>query len=490
MAEHPRGWQAGLEIEKAGDYLYRIPRQGPMRVDGLIFADARLMSSIREDQCIQQVANVACLPGIVKNSLAMPDIHWGYGFPIGGVAAFDPKEGGVISPGGVGYDINCGVRLLSTKILYQDVKGRVADFVPRLFQNIPTGVGSSRKDLRLSKDDARRLVERGARWAVERGYGSQEDLACIEEGGAIAGGEFDLVSDRAFERGRNQLGTVGSGNHFVEMGYVDEVYEPRVADRIGLHVGLLTFIVHTGSRGFGYQICDDSLKGMIQAAHKYRIELPDRQLCCAPIESDEGQRYLAAMICGANFAFANRQVITHWVRETVEEAWGMAPRQHGIRVVYDVCHNIAKFETHRIDGQDRRVVVHRKGATRSFPAGHAQCPEIYRDVGQPVLVPGDMGRYSYVLVGNPESPDTTFASCCHGAGRLMSRTQARKVTRNRRILDELRQQGIHVAASSRDTVDEEFPGAYKDVADVVDVVHNAKLAVKVARLRPVGVIKG
>jgi len=484
-----RDWGSKLEIEKVDEYTWRIPRQGPMRVDGIVFADDRLMRAIRGDKSLQQVANVACLPGIVKHSVAMPDIHWGYGFPIGGVAAFDPEEG-VISPGGVGYDINCGVRLLATNLQYQEVKDRMADFVPRLFANIPTGVGSSRKDLKLQRGEMARVAGRGAHWAVERGFGLAEDLNFIEEGGCLPGADFDLVSDRAFERGRDQLGTIGSGNHFVEMGYVDEIYDPALADRIGLRRGGLTVIIHTGSRAFGYQICDDSLRAMQQAASRYGIYLPDRQLCCAPVGSEEGKRYLGAMTCGANFAFANRQVITHWVRETVEQVWGLTPRRHGIRVIYDVCHNIAKFETHRVDGQERTVVVHRKGATRSFPAGHPQVPEAYREVGQPVLVPGDMGRYSYVLVGHPESPDYTFASSCHGAGRVMSRTQARKVTRNRHIVKELKEKGIHVTAASRATIDEEFPEAYKDVAEVVDVVHGAKLAIKVARLRPVGVIKG
>ena len=487
---HPdRNWSANIQIEKVNDYTWRIPRSGPMNVDGIVFADEKLMGAIRQDKSLEQVANVACLPGIVKSSIAMPDIHWGYGFPIGGVAAFDPADG-VISPGGVGYDINCGVRLLATRIAYSAVKDRLADFMPRLFGNIPTGVGSSRKDLRLKREDAAKLARQGARWAVGQGFGSAEDLDMIEEGGTIAGADFSMVSDEAFDRGRDQLGTLGSGNHFVELGYVDEVYDARLAGRIGLHPGDLTVIIHTGSRGFGHQICTDYLRVLSTAADRHHIYLPDRQLSCAPVASDEGRRYLAAMAAGANFAFANRQVITHWVRESVEEGWGMSPREHGIRVVYDVCHNIAKFETHRIDGQDRKVVVHRKGATRSFPAGHPQVPEAYRDVGQPVLVPGDMGRYSYVLVGNSESPDYTFASCCHGAGRRLSRTQARKVTRNRHIIKELRDRGIHVVASSRDTVDEEFPEAYKDVAEVVDVVHGAKLAIKVVRLRPVGVIKG
>jgi tRNA-splicing ligase RtcB len=482
-------WNEELKLERRNAYSWRIPREGPMQADGIVFADDRLMEAIRDDRSLEQVANVACLPGIVGPSIGMPDIHWGYGFPIGGVAAFD-LEKGVISPGGVGYDINCGVRLLSTNLLIDEVRADVAKLVRVLFVNIPTGVGKSRKDLKLSRQDAARMVTQGARWAVERGFGSREDLEHIEEGGAIAGADFDLVSERAFERGRDQVGTIGSGNHFVEIGYVDEIYAPEVAARIGLRQNGLTVIIHTGSRGFGYQICEDYLRILQKAADRYGIYLPDRQLCCAPIRSEEGRRYLAAMACGANFAFANRQVITHWVRETFEHGLGMAPRRHGIRVVYDVCHNIAKIEKHTIGGEERRVCVHRKGATRAFPPHHPEVPEAYREVGQPVLVPGDMGRYSYVLAGNPDAPDFAFASCCHGAGRQLSRKKALAATRDRNIVKELEAQGIHVAAASRRTIDEEFPHAYKDVTEVVDVVHAARLATKVARLRPVGVIKG
>ena len=478
-----------IKIQNVGECVWRIPREGRMRADGIVFADDKLIDAIREDKSLEQVVNVACLPGIVGPSIGMPDIHWGYGFPIGGVAGFDLDEG-VISPGGVGYDINCGVRLLSTDLHIDEVRDRVPGLVHGLFRNIPSGVGKSRKDLKLSRDEARRMTSKGAAWAVERGFGDAEDLLHIEEGGCLQGADFDLVSDQAFERGRDQLGTIGSGNHFVEVGYVDEVHEPDLAGRIGLAPGGLTIIVHTGSRGFGYRICEDNLRTMQKAADRYGIWLPDRQLCCAPFRSEEGQSYLAAMKCGANFAFANRQVVTHWVRETIEEEWGFTPRQHGVRVVYDVCHNIAKVETHVIDGKPRKVCVHRKGATRAFPAGHPEVPEAYRDVGQPVLVPGDMGRYSYVLVGNPESPDYTFASSCHGAGRRLSRKAAVKATRDRHIPKELAARGITVAAASRATIDEEFPEAYKDVAEVVDVVHRAKLAIKVARLRPVGVIKG
>ena len=478
-----------IKIQNVGECVWRIPREGRMRADGIVFADDKLIDAIREDKSLEQVVNVACLPGIVGPSIGMPDIHWGYGFPIGGVAGFDLDEG-VISPGGVGYDINCGVRLLSTDLHIDEVRDRVPALVHGLFRNIPSGVGKSRKDLKLSREDARRMTARGAAWAVERGFGDAEDLLHIEEGGCLQGADFDLVSDQAFERGRDQLGTIGSGNHFVEVGYVDEVHEPDLAARIGLAPGGLTIIVHTGSRGFGYRICEDNLRTMQKAADRHGIWLPDRQLCCAPFRSEEGQSYLAAMKCGANFAFANRQVVTHWVRESIEQEWGFTPREHGVRVVYDVCHNIAKVETHVIDGKPRKVCVHRKGATRAFPAGHPEVPEAYRDVGQPVLVPGDMGRYSYVLVGNPESPDYTFASSCHGAGRRLSRKAAVKATRDRHILKELDAKGITVAAASRATIDEEFPEAYKDVAEVVDVVHRAKLAIKVARLRPVGVIKG
>ena len=478
-----------MKLEKIDDWCWRIPREGRMRTDGIVFAGEKLLESIRGDKCLEQVANVACLPGIVGPSIGMPDIHWGYGFPIGGVAGFDLDEG-VISPGGVGYDINCGVRLLATQLAIDDVRDRMPDLVQGLFRNIPSGVGRARKDLRLGRREAQKMATLGAKWAVDSGFGEREDLQRIEEGGCLEGADFNLVSERAFERGRSQLGTLGSGNHFVEVGFVDRVFDPGLAARIGLYPDTVTVIIHTGSRGFGHQICDDYLRTMRLAAERHGIFLPDRQLCCAPVKSDEGRRYLAAMKCGANFAFNNRQLVTHWVRETFERDLGLTPKEHGIQVVYDVCHNIAKVETHVVDGERRKVCVHRKGATRSFPAGHPDVPEAYRDVGQPVLVPGDMGRYSYVLVGHPEAPDFAFASCCHGAGRVLSRKAARRATKNRHIIKELAAQGISVAAASRATVDEEFPDAYKDVAEVADVVHNAKLAIKVARLRPVGVVKG
>ena len=366
-----------MTIERVNEFTWRIPKEGLMQVDGIVFADDRLMAAIRTDKSLEQVKNVACLPGIVGSSVGMPDIHWGYGFPIGGVAAFDLDEG-VLSPGGVGYDINCGVRLLSTALHIDDVRDRIPAFVPALYRRVPSGVGKGRTDLRLDRKDAERMTQQGARWAVERGFGMSDDLAHIEEGGCLDGANFDLVSDRAYERGRNQVGTIGSGNHFVELGFVNDVYDQRIADRIGLVEGGLTIIIHTGSRGFGYQICEDHLRQMQKAAARYGIDLPDRQLCCAPFTSPEGGRYLAAMKCGANFAFANRQVITHVVRETIEHEWAMTPRQHGVRVVYDVCHNIAKVETHVVEGVSRKLCVHRKGATPAFPAGHPEVPETYR----------------------------------------------------------------------------------------------------------------
>ena len=460
-----------------------------MRTDGIVFASSEMMKSLREDPSLQQVRNVATLPGIVGSSFAMPDIHWGYGFPIGGVAAFDAAKG-VVSPGGVGYDINCGVRLLKTAIDRDEIAAKVRDLTAALFAAIPSGVGSHHLGHGFSKQEYAGILAQGARWAVERGHGLAEDLSYIEEGGRIPQAEPELVSERAKERGLHQLGTLGSGNHFVELGYVDEVYEPEIAEALGLSKGRVTVIVHTGSRGLGHQVCSDHLETMIQAARKYGIELPDPQLCCAPIESEEGRRYLGAMAAAANFAFANRQMITGFVRQAFEKVLGASWESLGVSVVYDVCHNIAKFEEHRIAGVSRRVLVHRKGATRSFPARHPSLPAAYRDIGQPVLIPGDMGRYSYVLIGTEKALERTFGSTCHGAGRLMSRNQAKKSVKGRDVERELREQGIHVMGASRATVNEEVPWAYKDVADVVAAVEGAGLSRKVLRLKPLGVIKG
>lgn len=372
----------------------------------------------------------------------------------------------------------------------QDISTHVRELVEALFRNIPSGVGSRRKDLKLSREQESKVLKKGARWAIENGYGVAEDLEHIEEKGTIEGGDTRVVSERALERGRAQLGTLGSGNHFVEIGYVAEVFDDRLADALGLRENQVTVTVHTGSRGLGHQVCDDYIKVMLQAAAKYGIELPDRQLCCAPIGSDEGKRYWAAMACAANFAFANRQMITHWVRETFERVMRMGPKRLQLDLIYDVCHNIAKLENHEVDGGRKRVCVHRKGATRAFPPGHDDVPEDYREIGQPVLIPGDMGRYSYVLVGTERAFRDTFGSTCHGAGRVMSRHQAKRAAKGRAIVRELEDKGIIVRSAGRATIVEEISEAYKDVADVVDVVHHAGISTKVAKLVPMGVIKG
>jgi len=478
-----------MNFERIHDFCWRIPRQGKMRVDGIVYASRRMLDAIREDESIKQVMNVATLPGIVGASLAMPDIHSGYGFPIGGVAAFDAEEG-IISPGGVGYDINCGVRLLRSELEAKDFTDSTRALVSRLFQDIPSGVGSRRGDTRFGRDDLRRILKDGARWALSRGFGDADDLLHTETGGCIAGADPEAISDRAMERGAGQAGTLGSGNHFVEIQAVDEIYDEVAANAMGLFQGQMVFSIHTGSRGLGHQVCEDSIEAMISASRKYRIEIPDKQLCCAPVSSPEGRRYFAAMAAAANFAFANRQTIAHQVRLAVEEALCMAPREHGISTVYDVAHNIAKFEEHMVGGVSRRLCVHRKGATRAFPAFHPEVPAVYREIGQPVLIPGDMGRYSFVLVGTKRAMDETFGSTCHGAGRLMSRHAAKKACRGRDIQAELAEKGIVVRGASRGTIAEEAPLAYKDVADVVEAVEMAGISRKVARLRPMGVVKG
>jgi tRNA-splicing ligase RtcB len=478
-----------MDLERIHDYAWRIPKHGNMRVDGIVYASKKMLDAIREDESLKQVVNVACLPGIVRASMAMPDIHWGYGFPIGGVAAFDEKEG-IISPGGVGYDINCGVRLLRTELEAKDLSEKKRQTVNQLFRDIPTGVGSRHKDFRLAAQEIKSVLELGARWALEHGYGEDGDLEHIEAGGRIPGADPLAVSERAKSRGKDQLGTLGSGNHFVELQEVVEIYDEQVANAMGLFLGQMTMTVHTGSRGLGHQVCTDHIEVMLAASRKYGIELPDRQLCCAPITSPEGRHYYAAMAAAANFAFANRQMITHWARHALEHALRMAPADLGIRPVYDVCHNIAKIEEHMVGGHSRRLCVHRKGATRAFPAGHPEVPAVYRAIGQPVLIPGDMGRYSFVLVGTVRAMEETFGSTCHGAGRLMSRHAAKRACRGRDVQRELEEAGIVVRGATRGTIVEEVPEAYKDVADVVDAVQGAGISRKVAKLKPIGVIKG
>jgi tRNA-splicing ligase RtcB len=477
-----------VPIEQVDETRWRIPRHGKMRVDGVVFASAELMEDIRQDESLQQVANVAHLPGILGASMAMPDIHWGYGFPIGGVAAMDAEEG-VVSPGGVGYDINCGVRFLRSTLDRDEVFPRIRELAGQLFKNVPTGVGAGRRDLSLGKADLEKVLEGGARWAVKNGFGVSRDLEVLEEEGTIDGADPSLVSARAFERGKGQLGSLGSGNHFAEVQYVAEIYDEAAAQAFGLVEGQVTVMIHSGSRGLGHQVCTDHLKVMLDASARYGIELPDRQLCCAPLSSPEAKRYLAAMAAAANYAFANRQVMAHWARESFATVFGL-PSDRTLDTIYDVCHNIAKFETFERDGKKVRACVHRKGATRAYPAGHPQVPRAYRHVGQPVMIPGDMGRYSYVLVGGDRAYAETFGSTCHGAGRKMSRNVAKKAARGRSLLEELEAKGVVVMAAGMATVAEEMPEAYKDVADVVDVVHKAGLSRRVAQLRPMAVIKG
>jgi tRNA-splicing ligase RtcB len=478
-------------LERVDATRWRIPRdyKAGMRVDGIIFASDALIESIRADMAPEQVANVAFLPGIQLASLAMPDIHWGYGFCIGGVCATDPSEGGVISPGGVGYDINCGVRLVKTNLMYQEVQPRLRELVRRLFQSIPAGVGRGGK-YRFDLQETRRLMAEGPRFVIERDLGVPEDLLHTEAQGRIDGADPDEVSDHAVRRGSEQCGTLGSGNHFLEVQVVDAIFDETVAQAFGLEQNQVCVMIHSGSRGLGYQVCDDYLALFRGCPSKYGFTLPDRQLACAPAESPEGKRYIAAMRAAANFGFCNRQLLMHQAREVFAEVFGRSWQDLGMELLYDVAHNIAKLEEHIIDGKPKRVWVHRKGATRAFPAGHPEVPEAFRHVGQPVIIPGDMGRASWVLVGSAGSMSKSFGSTCHGAGRALSRTAAKAVASDRVVEKQLEAQGIIAMATSRGGLAEEQPQAYKDVDAVVEVVHQADLSRKVARLRPIGVIKG
>ena len=478
-------------INKIDDYRWEIPQdyKPGMRVPGLIYADAEMLKHIEKEEAMEQVANVAFLPGIVSRSLAMPDIHWGYGFPIGGVAATRVSDG-VISPGGVGFDINCGVRLLRTNLDEQDVRPKIEDIVSSLYSNVPSGVGSQGK-LKLKEREIDAVLVKGAKWAVERGYGEAEDLEVTEEHGAMKGADPERVSAKAKQRGAPQLGTLGAGNHFLEVGLVDEIFEPGTASVMGIErIGQVMLLIHTGSRGFGHQVCDDYVRSMGQAVAKYDIKLPDRQLACAPVKSPEGQSYFAAMACAANYAWANRQCIAHWVRESFMQVFGQSPRELGMEMVYDVAHNIAKMEEYRIGGKTVPLCVHRKGATRAFPAGHTDVSSVYAEIGQPVLIPGDMGRYSYVLVGTERAMEETFGSTCHGAGRVQSRSAAKRSLRGADVARSLAGKGITVMAGSMASLAEEASEAYKDVARVVEVTHRAGISQKVARMRPIGVVKG
>ncbi|MCH8966483.1 MAG: RtcB family protein [Planctomycetes bacterium] len=478
-------------LERIDETRLLIPKsyRADMRVDGLIYADRALEAMIKQDKSAQQVANVACLPGIVGYSLAMPDIHWGYGFCIGGVCATDPTEGGVISPGGVGYDINCGVRLIRTNLVADEIKPRMERLVDTLFRTVPCGVGRG-GIIKFNRKQLGKLMAEGSRYVVNQGFGWDSDVEATEAGGLMAEAQPDLLSDRAFERGRDQCGTLGSGNHFIEVQFVDRIEDPVAAKAMGLTLGNITVMIHSGSRGLGYQVCDDALKDLRDVPRKYGIELPDRQLVCAPVESPEGRKYLGAMRAAANFAWCNRQIMTHLVRQAFEEVFGSPAQRLGMTLVYDVAHNIAKMEPYDVGGTRRELCVHRKGATRAFPPGHPELPERYRSIGQPVLVPGDMGRASWVLVGQPGAMEHTFGSSCHGAGRRMSRHAAIRAAKGRSIRRELLERGVIARARGRTGLDEEQPDAYKDVTHVVDVLHKAGISRKVARLRPMGVIKG
>ncbi len=480
-----------MKLRRIEGDLWEIEREGLMKVPGRVYS---VGPPAPDDPALVQVANVAHLPGILRFSLAMPDIHWGYGFPIGGVAAVD-AERGAVSPGGVGYDINCGVRVITTALDADALRPRLRAVVAQLFRDVPTGVGASGAIPRLLERELDEVLRDGARWAVRRGYAAApDDAERCEEGGRLAGADPEAVSARARARGADQVGTLGSGNHFLEVDRVAEVYDPGAAEAFGLFPGAVAIQIHSGSRGLGYQVCDDFLAELTPRLARFGEDyarLPDPQLACAPIASDEGRRYLGAMQAAANFAWANRQVMTGLAVRALLHALGLPERDLGARVLYDVCHNVAKLEDHALDGGDRRLVlVHRKGATRAFGPGDPRVPEAYRDVGQPVLVPGDMGRCSFVLAGTAKAMRDTFGSSCHGAGRLLSRGEALRRSRGRSIAKELEAKGIEVVARARKTLAEEMSDAYKDVAQVVGVMDRAGISRRVARLEPMGVIKG
>ena len=485
-----------MNIEHVSGFKYRIPKEGKMRVDATFYASEGILEDLKDENyaSLQQICNVATLPGVVEPALSMPDIHWGYGFPIGGVAAFDSEEGGVVSPGGVGFDINCGVRLLVSELKREEVdphegnmvedpqKNRLAD---ALYESVPSGVGKDRNDVGFSREDLEEILVEGAAALVERGYGEPADLENMESEGRLPGADPARVSDRAYERGVSQLGTLGSGNHFLEVQYIDEIYDQEAARAFDLDLGQITVLIHSGSRGLGHQVCQDYVERCMEAARRYKIELEDRQLAAAPIKSPEGKAYLGAMASAANFAFANRQLITHFTRQAFEGA-GFDSEEHPLRVLYDLAHNNAKFEEH--DG--REVLVHRKGATRAFGPGNEELPDRYRSVGQPVLVPGDMGRYSFVLAGTEGAMRETFGSSAHGAGRKMGRRAAKRAAKGRNLKRELQDKGILIRAASKATIDEEMSEAYKDATEVVDTTDRAGIGKKVARLRPLIVVKG
>ena len=472
------------KLKRHKEYQWIIPQTGDMIVPGQIFASQQLIEEM-DEKVYEQVTNVACLPGLQRFSIAMPDAHWGYGFPIGGVAAFDPQEGGVVSVGGVGFDVNCGVRTLKTGMVWEDIKPHLRSIIDTLFSIVPAGVGS-RGEISLSSSQIQEVLTKGAQWVVSRGYGTQEDLDFTEDRGMVSGADPSAVSEVALRRERRQVGTLGSGNHYLEIQRVDEIYNPEVAQKFGLAVDDVVVTIHCGSRALGHQVGTDYLKSLAAASRKYGIPIRERELVCAPINSPEGRQYLSAVNCAINYAFANRQVITHLVRLGFEK---VLPKVE-IHMLYDIGHNTCKVERHQIDGQSKEVYVHRKGATRAFGASRENIPSAYRGVGQPVIVGGTMGTASYILVGTEYGEQVAFASVCHGAGRRMSRKKAKKTWRGDRLVRELEAKGIYVRGHSFAGLAEEAPGAYKDVSEVIEAIHNAGLASKVARLQPMGCIKG
>jgi tRNA-splicing ligase RtcB len=477
------------DVRKIDTHLYEVPQshREDMRVPARVYADEQLLEAALSDRSIEQLVNTTTLPGVVKYTLAMPDIHQGYGFPIGGVAATEPPDG-VISPGGIGYDINCGVRVLASDIERESLQPHVEGLIQAMYSLVPTGLG--RGGIKISRGDLDRVLERGAAWAVAKGYGTREDLERTEEEGCMAGADASKVSQKAKDRGFQQLGSLGSGNHFLEIDEIQEVYDEEVARVFGLSEGCIALQIHCGSRGLGHQVCSDYVGLLQRAVRKYGIELPDRELVCAPFGSEEGQDYFAAMAASANFAWTNRHIIAHWLRRAFEEALAGKLRYRGLTQVYDVAHNIGKVERYTIDGRQAKLVVHRKGATRAFGPRSKELPRAYQGVGQPVLIPGSMGTASYILVATDKALDLTFGSCCHGAGRVMSRKQAKKQIWGEDLVREMRGKGIAIQTGSMSGLAEEAPAAYKDVERVVDVVTSANLASKVAKLVPIGVIKG
>ena len=476
--------------KKIGENQYQIDADSDlgMRVPVRIYADDQLLQKMLSDRTILQAQNVSSIPGILGQSVVLPDGHEGYGFPVGGVAAMDANEG-MISPGGVGYDINCGVRMLRSNLDEQTVRSKLKDLVTDLFSSIPSGVGS-KGAVKLRHSELDEVLVKGADWAIDHGYGTPDDSDVCEENGQIQGADPDKVSDKARKRGAPQLGSLGSGNHFLEVQKVAEVHDQEAAGRMGIKEGTVTILIHCGSRGFGHQVCSDYLRVSEQSMEKYGINLPDRELACVPNVSEEGQSYRKAMFAALNFAWSNRQMITHWTRKSFERVFNQTESDLDMRLVYDVAHNIAKVEKHKVDRKDRDVVVHRKGATRAFPPNRSEVPSRYRDLGQPVLLPGSMGTSSWILLGRPNSMDLSFGSTAHGAGRTMSRSRARRNYTEDDVKKSLNDKGIFIKALTRDGVVEETPHAYKDVDAVVDVSHNLGIATKVAKLVPIGVIKG